>query len=802
MKKHILNILLVLFVLNVHLVVAQESNVSINGDGKDYTKLKHTWIAQWITHPTESTLDANTFLFRKNFELQDIPEKFIIYVSADNRYKLFVNGKYVGSGPSSGDINHYRYETLDISSFLNKGKNIISAQVVNFGEYKKVSTISVQTAFILQNENQDLVNLNTGRDTDWKVTCDHGFEIIAFPVSNDYVKGYYAAGPGEKLISENHPWGWKDVRFDDKNWLKPKIATTEFAVGRGFLYGSTWHLVKRVIPPLEQTNIKFAKVVRSEGINVSKEFLSGKEALLVPANKKVQLLFDQEYHTIGHPILHFSGGKGSEIKLTYAEALYDKDGKKGNRNLIEGKTILGYYDKVIADGGKNREFQPIGQKTYRYVQMDITTGDMPLIINDFHGVYTAYPFKENAYFHTDNKMLSEIWDNSWRTLRNSAVEAFIDPYYEQLQYIGDTKIEAMVSIAVSGDDRLMRKAIKMFDNSRLPIGLTASRYPSCVLQVIPPYSLLWIDMLYDYHMYRDDDTFIEQFLPGADAVLLWWIRKIDDFGMPTHMEWWNFTDWAEGYPNGIPPGADDGYSATIALQLVMALQNVITIYEDLGNMEKANFYRRIEKRIRKSVKKNCFDVSKKLFAETPDKQIFSQHTNILAVLTNTIARGEQKQLMNRILDDKELIQTTIYFKYYLFEALDKVGLGNRYVELLKPWKNQIKQGLTTFAETDEEPRSDCHAWSSSPNYHFLKIIAGIAPASKNFKTIRIAPNFNGLNHVDAVMPHPNGEIKVHLIKDGNTINGEIELPKGNSGVFYWNNKAIKLSPGKQNIEVE
>ena len=56
---------------------------------------------------------------------------------------------------------------------------------------------------------------------------------------------------------------------------------------------------------------------------------------------------------------------------------------------------------------------------------------------------------------------------AWLTIRNSSEEDYFDPYYEQLQYIGDTRIEALISIYVSGDDRLMRKAIRQFDDSRI-----------------------------------------------------------------------------------------------------------------------------------------------------------------------------------------------------------------------------------------------------------------------------------------------------------------------------------------------
>ena len=777
---------------------AQESDVKINHQGKEFTKLKHAWTSQWITHPTESTLDSRKFLFRRTFNLSNKPAKFIIHISADNRYRLFINGMYLVSGPSSGDINHYRYETLDIADRLHAGKNVIAVEVVNFGEYRKASAMTFQTAFILQGAKENVINLNTGKTSKWKVLNDSGFKSI--PFVSDSLRGYYVAGPGEKLLSKKHAWGWKNVDFDDSKWLAPKLGTVEFAVGRGFLFGSTWYLVPRTIPFMEESQQRFGKIARSEGIATNENFIKGTGKLTIPANTKATILIDQTHHTIGHPILNYSFGKGATIKMTYSEAMYDKDWKKGNRNVVTGKHILGYYDIIEADGGTNRSFKPIGQKTFRFIQLDIQTQNEALTIDDYYNVYTAYPFKENAKFKTDNTTLTKIWDASWLTLRNSAVEGFIDPYYEQLQYVGDTRIEAIVSLSVDGDDRLMRKAIEMFDNSRLPSGLTASRFPSYIVQVIPTYSLLWVNMISDFHMYSGDDKFVKKYVPGMKAVLDWWINKVDEKGMPTQMEWWNFTDWSPGFHNGIPDGADDGYSASIALQMVKTLQLASAMFTDLGYTEDALKYTNLEKKIRKSVYKNCYVKSKGLFAETPHKEKFSQHTNIMAISTDAIPQEDQKAMMEKILEDKTLIQTTIYYKFYLFNALQKVGLGDKYVSLLDNWTNQLDQGLTTFAETDIEPRSECHAWSASPNYHFLKIIAGIQPMSKHFNEILVAPNFNGLDHFEAVMPHPKGEIIVNMKKENNTVTGEITLPKGTTGLYRHNGKEIKLKAGKTCIK--
>lgn len=157
--------------------------------------------------------------------------------------------------------------------------------------------------------------------------------------------------------------------------------------------------------------------------------------------------------------------------------------------------------------------------------------------------------------------------------------------------------------------------------------------------------------------------------------------------------------------------------------------------------------------------------------------------------------------MIKILNDKSLIQSTIYFKFYLFRALQKVGMGEKYLELLQPWENMISQGMTTFGETDINPRSECHAWSASPCFDFLHTVAGIYPSEPGFKSVTIQPNFGYLDSLNVEMPHPNGLIKMKLRKtEENGIVGEIILPENLFAKFVWNGKTINLNSGLQTIK--
>ena len=795
---------LVFFLSACFFIQAQESPVTINHEGKDVFHLKHAWNAQWLTHPTASTLDYGVFLYRRNFDLAALPKEFIVYVSADNRYKLYINGHLVSNGPARGDINHWRYETVDIAKYLTLGKNTLAAEVVNFGEFKHAAQISFQTAFILQGHTNNSVSVNTATDGTWKITKNKAYNFI--PFVSDSLGGYYAAGPGDIVNAKLYPWGWNQTDYDDSNWPAPRPATVEFAVGRGFLFGSTWYLVPREIPFMEEEITRFSSLVRTTGIKSDNAFLNGNNALIIPANSKVSILLDNKNHTIGYPEIILSKGKTSKVKITYAEALFYKKStsysahggwKKGHRNEDwQDKEIRGYYDIIYPDGGTKRKFKPLAMRTYRFVQLDITTKEEPLIIEDFYGVYTAYPFKEKAKFQSDDKNLDKIWDVSWRTLRNSSAETFIDPYYEQLQYVGDSRIEALVSIYVSGDDRLMRKAIKSFDDSRLPMGLTASRFPSYIVQIIPTYSLLWVDMIHDYYMYRDDPEFLRAFLPGMKTTLEWFEQQIDETGMLGPLEWWNFTDWTKGFQNGIPPGADDGHSANVSLQYVYALQNAAAVYRHFGWEETAIRYENLAQKVKKAVVKHCYDSTKNLIAERPEKDVFSQHSNIFAILTDAIPVNEQQDMIKTILSDTSLIQTSIYFKFYLTRALQKAGMADLYLDQLEPWDYMLSQGMTTFGETDKDPRSDCHAWSASPCFEFLHTVAGIQPKTPSFKEVLIAPNLGKLNKISAVFPHLKGEVKVDLHKNGKgNLEGEVHLPAGLFGEFVYKNTKIALVSG-------
>jgi hypothetical protein len=353
---------------------------------------------------------------------------------------------------------------------------------------------------------------------------------------------------------------------------------------------------------------------------------------------------------------------------------------------------------------------------------------------------------------------------------------------------------------MSDDDRLVRQAIEHFDLSRIPEGITASRYPSDLGQYIPTFSPIWIAMLHDYWMLRGAPEYVRSHLQGVRAIVAWFERQIDQSGMVGPIPWWPFVDWARQWPRGVPPGGAEGRSAVISLQLVYALQRAAELEAALGVGALADHYRAMAAKVQVAVRTAAWDASRGMFRDTPTATTYSQQTNVMAVLTDTIAPAEQKALMEKVLSDTTLTQSTYYFSYYQLEALLKAGLGERYVDQLAPWRGMLELGLTTVPETPEPTRSDSHAWSAHPNYGLLATVLGVRPAAPGFTKVRIAPHLGPLRRVAGRVPHPLGIIEVRLARtDGNGLRGEVTLPPGLDGVLAWGGREIALRAGRQEL---
>ncbi len=757
--------------------------------------LSRSWNSAWITCSDGPFRDYGVFHFRKTIELDNVPSTFIIHVSGDNRYRFYVNGFQASLGPARSDLNHWRFESVDIAPFLRQGKNVLAAEVWNFGVYSAVWQHSFRTAFLVQGDGTAEEIVNTGRG--W--LCLRNPAYTPIPVTRAIVPFFCVVGPGEDVDGALYPWGWQDPSYDDSAW-KPAMSIGRAQPLELFQWNDTpWMLQPRTIPPMEETPQRLEKIVRSENVAVSNAFLLGNAPFTVPARTHAVVLVDRGELTTAYPELVTRGGRDAEVKLTYAESLWHRTWK-GNRNETEGKRMYGYYD-IFRPDGQERMYRPLYFRTYRYLEVDIVTRAEPLTVMDLRGVFTAYPLVHDGEFRCSDPRLNTMWDIGWHTLRLCANETFFDcPYYEQLHYTGDDRVEAMVALTNSSDSRLVKDAILQFYYSQQPEGLNQDRYPSTTPQYIPTYSLDWIRLLHDLWMYRGEEAFIRPLLPAGRLILGWFEDRINEHGVLHNVS------WRDPAYRGPMPANWNRPTARLTLEFVLALLDAAAMESALGSEERSSHYLALVTRLKRSAYDAFWSEEMGLLAETRAKDRFSQHVNVLGVLADVIPKEDQEAVIRRtfekaydlILEDQT--QTSLYWRYYLHMAMAKAGMGDEYVAALQPWQDMMDIGLSTWAEEIPPTRSDCHAWSSSPNINLLTIICGIKPMAPGFRKVIIEPHLNGLNWVKGTIPHPGGFIAVSLRKTGDHgLHAEVELPEGVTGWFIWHHQKTALKGGKQII---
>jgi alpha-L-rhamnosidase len=332
-----------------------------------------------------------------------------------------------------------------------------------------------------------------------------------------------------------------------------------------------------------------------------------------------------------------------------------------------------------------------------------------------------------------------------------------------------------------------------------------SRYPTRLQQYIPAWTLWWVGMVHDYWWYVDDHAFVKQMLPGVRAVLSFFERHQKSNGSLGPLPWWRNFDWVEGWPGGDAPQEIDGSSAPFDLLLVLAYRWAADLEQALGFAPMGEVYRARERQLRKTSQELYWDSARQLYADTPKKEKFSQHSNTLAVLADVATGDAARSLMLKTLSEPGLAQSAFFFRFYVHLALRKAGLGDLYLDQLGDWREMLMRNLTTFAERADYPgrsaRSDCHAWSASPNIEIFRTVLGIDSAAPAFGKVLVQPNLGDLTRVDGSVPHAKGPIDVALERQGERTIASVSLPDGLTGEFVWAGQRSALKSGRNRLDL-
>lgn len=768
------------------------------------------WPASWVAHPEVKGTEPTVTAYRKRFKL-DAAQRVRIHVSADERYELFLDGERIGRGPQRGDRENWFYETHDLD--LSAGEHLIVARTWWIGSSipSPYAQHTVRPGFLLAAEGVPENLLNTGK-TPWEAKTLGG---------HSWVSPEFAWGTGVKLRINGAEFDWGFENGVGDGWVGVQNVGKAASGAALNEFPMIWWLRPAMLPAMVEDRLQVGTARHVQAVveentrpvqvkpeeNLSAEIpgwnglLAGKP-LTIPANTMRRVIVDLGNYYCAFPEVVTSGGKGSKVRVLWAESLFlePKQSHKGNRDQIDGKYFVGIGDTFEPDGGKSREFTTLWWEAGRYLEVFISTKDEPLTIESFAIRETHYPDSLDMSFESADPRLADVIPIGYRAIQMCSHETYMDcPYYEQLMYVGDTRLEVLTTYALSRDDRLPRKAVLMFDESRLNSGITQSRYPSRVTQIIPPFSLWWVGMVYDYAMWRGDMDFVRDRMPGVRAVLDAFRRWINADGLVEAPNGWNYMDWVPGWGGGMPPDAERGVSGVINWQFALILGLAADLEEMLGEPSLATRNRVLAKRTAKVADQAFWSEERGIYADNLKKDRFSEHSQCLALLGHNVPGPKRERVINGLLHDEKLDRTTIYFTSYLFDTYRLIGRMDRFFERMNMWFNLKPQGFKTTFEEPEPSRSDCHAWGAHPIYHYFASVLGIRPAAPGMSKVRIEPQFWPLTWAKGRLPHPSGFVTVDFAIKDNKLTGTVELPEGVTGSLVYGGRTTPLKPGKQSV---
>lgn len=725
-------------------------------------------------------------LFRKTFDLPNVPAKAPLFITADQSYQLYVNGEYVCRGPARGFQSHWPYDEVDVRSHLRKGRNVIAVRAHNPG-FSNFQYRSEDYAGLLVAAKWGKTRLVS--DPSWKCRRQTGVSRDTAPTSL-------------QLFCQEHI----DLRVEDPLWMAPEFDDSAWTAQAATAEWNAmpWHgleprdlplLEEKILPPAQIIGISegrcakgysrtrdAARLRHAEGLGHEPwEEPSG--ALEVAATGRGNFrsyLIDFGKTVVGSVGLEVLGATGGEILDTL------------HVETIEPATLTPHYipDKhsrmafshrlICREGNQTHDFyHAFG---FRYMVLTVRDNKTPLTIHT-HLRSTLYPHSQIGSFQSSDDALNAIWEACAWTQRVCSLDAYVDtPWREQAQWWGDARVQAKNTFFLSGDTRLFRRGIAQIAGQVAPNGLTYGHAPTmahgCIL---PDFTLIWMITLWDYYWQTGSLEPYETQRKTIDEALVYFEAHTDPQTQLIGLDkrYWLFLDWT-----GL---SKDGYSTVYNLWLLIALDRLAAMAKKANDPSQAHRLSAWAARVRLALTplvredgllRDGITFQGELVDET------SLHSQTLAILANFQPEHNAARLDKVLLpfirqQTQPEIHPSCYWITYIFEVLTAAGHGAEVLDYIRDrWAPMAEYGTTweTFAprEADE---SFSHAWSAHPLYHLMQTAGGIRQSAPNWKKITFEPILDGSSN-KTIVPTPHGKIVSSWRRGHTQTNIRLSLPKG------------------------
>jgi hypothetical protein len=713
--------------------------------------------ARWIWPGSMFEL-VNCFAeFRKDFSLAKAPRTAPFAITADQHYRLWVNGAFVCRGPARGYQESWPVDEVDLAPFLRAGANWISVEAYTPGvstfkylhegvagmlcagtfggvtiqsdrtwsmrrsaAHRPARRLSLQLDF---QEHLDLARLDRAWITE---AVDAGTWGLPEPLDGSQ--------PGEALPGRP-PWDDLEARGIPllAHHLKTpaRVAARAAGVCGTDIGGGHWRTWTDASWPWQREAVGLAWTPANErahedGALVVTLPAAGAEGFAAAA-------VDVGEYVMGNLLVEIDGGEsGAVLDLHYHETFVD--GRPDRRKPGDACCVALVTRLHLAPGKHALECYHLLAFTVVTVVARGTSAPLTVRLR----VRTAgYPFTMRGGFASSDAVLNDIHAACRRTQQLCAVDAYVDtPWREQAQWWGDARVQARNTFFLDGDARLFARGIRSLAGQRGPSGLTYGHAPTMAHNcILPDFSLTWILTIWDHYWQTGETTLIREQWPRVQEVLGYFAdpKLRHKSGLLLHdRRLWYFGDWADLCKGDVPTFLNLWYLLTLR-QLAILLKTARMPREAAAIATQAAAHEKAVLRLLVDRKRGLMSAG----LGAPDAP--GVHEQTLAILMGLAPDLHDGMAAQRLLPwirgetftDKPAVPSA-FWSTYVFDALGARGHAAEVVACIRQrWQPMLATGTTweDFKWSEQWGNSASHAWTAHPCSHLVAWLAGIRQAA-------------------------------------------------------------------------
>lgn len=634
----------------------------------------HVFSGQWITDRKFAGLESrNVFhrqlepmelpcgehrnchiLFRKNFALTKCPEKAVLYITADDYYKVWINGCFVTQGPAPSYDFRYAYNQVDVTEYLTAGENMLAVHTFYQGLINRVW---------VSGDNQHGLLCDLVSDGETVLKSDESFRTARHSAYREIGTTGYQTQFLESYDSAAPEVGFEKPDFDDSSWTFAQLRQ---------------HQTYRTVP------------------QATKSLVFENIAPVLTQQRGNTLFVDFGSTYVGYLDVEAIGKAGSEVTIRCGQEL-NEDGTvryalRCNCNYVETWSLSGGVDRL----------DWFDYKSFRYAEL-VLPENCEIRAVSFRARH--YPFALKAKMNPDfagDEELRQVWNLCVRSQKYGVQEVIQDCMErEKGFYVGDGCYTALTHMVLTGDDSIVRKLIDdAFASTFITPGMVTCLDCS-FMQEIAEYPLMLISLILWHYRYTDDQTYLEKNYSGVRNLLDAYRDEYEKDGLLQEMNKWCVVEWPSNFRDGYDVDITEGkicHEPHVAMNAyyIEAIRCANAMAEILGQAPY-----RDDREILVPFLRAFYDEKRHLFKDSDRTAHISYIGNVLPYAFRLCPDEQCEQEMEKMIEERGITGVSFFGAFPLQCGFVRRGRFDLLKKSLKDpgaWLRIIREGGTTTFE--------------------------------------------------------------------------------------------------------